>query len=65
MAYSHDGTDHPTPTQAPRVTHRALCPTCGRFAERETHKQGITGIRVSVYHCEAAHLWKTIWPEGD
>lgn len=63
MAYSHDGISHPTPTQAPRVTHRALCPTCGRFAERETHKQGITGILSSLYACPLAHIWQTQWAE--
>lgn len=59
-----------TPPQAdlesstPPVAHRALCPTCGRLADREKHTPyHHAGVHVSLYACERAHLWQTEWAE--
>lgn len=56
-----NSTSNPPPTT--RVVHRALCPVCGRLAERETHKPSITGLRTSVYSC-SHHIWQTQWTDA-
>lgn len=61
MAERHHGTANSTPPY--RVTHRALCPICGRLAEREAHKPYLSGVVVSLYACPKAHLWQTQWAE--